>query len=132
MVAQLILIALGVVSCSLASIPSNAQAGGELVSIKSSDMAGVWLELHGCPGGELHLDRGGMYRHFCFDTIRMGKWRFREGNKLILIHDVPDERKRTAKDQETISISRIERLPDRIFIYLRFEDGHVEKYMSGA
>lgn len=131
MAAQRIFIALLAFSCSTVAIPSNAHAG-EPVSIKPSDMARVWLELHGCPQGELHLDRDGTYRHFCFDTIRMGKWKFRDGNKLILIHDVPDERKRTAKDQETITVSRIERLPDRIFIYLRFEDGHVEKYMNGA
>jgi hypothetical protein len=117
--------------CAIRSTPITAAERHLSSSLELSEVIGVWLELHGCPGGELHLNRDWTYQHFCFDTIRTGKWTFR-GSTLTLKHDVPDERRRTLKDEEHIIVQRVERLSDRMFIYLLFPDGSTAKYMKGA
>jgi len=71
----------------------------------------------------------GRYQDACFDEVLTGRWTLR-GTTITLFHAVPDERKRSSKDQEKLRILRIERQPDRTVVQVGLEDGSIQTWIK--
>lgn len=94
------------------------------VHVTLQDLVGMWTTIRGeCSEGQHLLGANGDYIAWCFDGISPGKWFWRGGNKIVV---KPDWKK---SDEEIITILAFEPHSDRIFLYVRYQDGRREKWM---
>jgi hypothetical protein len=103
-----------------AAIPTPAP-----VRVRLGDLIGMWTTVRGgCSAGQHRLSPNGEYTEWCFDAISEGTWFLRGGNKIVVKHDPKKPH------EEIIQIVGFEPQPDRIFLYVRYQDGYQEKWMK--
>jgi hypothetical protein len=104
----------------LAATPTPSPA-----RVTLNDLVGMWITVRGdCREGQHLLSANGDYRMWCFDSISDGKWFLRGQDKIVVRYDPKKS------DEEIITVLRFEPYSDRIFLYVRYQDGSREKWMK--
>jgi len=104
----------------LAALPTPAS-----IRITLNDVAGMWVTVSGnCDQGQHLLNANGKYKVWCFDSISEGEWSLRDGNKIVVRLDPK------TRDEEIITIVRVERYSDHTILDVRYQNGAREKWLK--